>query len=107
MRHEILSFLNKVQEMRLAQKNYFKLREKSVLIRSKQLELEVDQEAERLKISVESVDHLEITERARVIGELLLLSVRVDNPSRVFINALIEDLSAADILKPAKEVNHG
>jgi len=93
--------------MRQAQKNYFKLREKSVLIRSKQLELEVDQEAERLKQNVEAVDQLELTERARVIGELLLLSVRVDNPSRAFINALIEDLSAAENLNPAKEVNHG
>ena len=107
MKTEIIHFLNKVQEMRQAQKNYFKLREKSVLIRSKQLELEVDQEAERLKQNVEAVDQLELTERARVIGELLLLSVRVDNPSRAFINSLIEDLSAAENLKPAKEVNRG
>jgi hypothetical protein len=97
MKNQILSFLDKVQEMRQLQSYYFKLRgdaekRKGVLIRILQLEIEIDQSAAMLKLTVAAEDNLELTERARVIGELMSLSVRTDNASKAFINGLIDDL---------------
>jgi hypothetical protein len=42
MRQEVINLLNKVQEMRSAQKRYFKSRKQNDLIESKRLEIEVD-----------------------------------------------------------------
>jgi phosphate uptake regulator len=41
-------FFEKVAEMRRAQRDYFKTRDKDTLIRSKQLEKEVDDEIKRV-----------------------------------------------------------
>lgn len=41
-------FFDKVAEMRRAQRDYFKTRDKDTLIRSKQLEKEVDDEIKRV-----------------------------------------------------------
>lgn len=97
MKNQITDFLNKVQEMRQAQKAYFRFRgdaenKKGILIRSKSLETDVDIEAERLQSALASVDNLTISERARVIGELNLLSPRLDRLSISFIDQLIDEL---------------
>lgn len=48
MKAQLIKFLEDVQEMRRLQNQYFKSRDKGVLIRSKQKEIEIDQQAPKL-----------------------------------------------------------
>lgn len=44
----LLAFLGKYHEMRKAQKQYFKTKNQGILIRSKQLEIELDQDKDSI-----------------------------------------------------------
>lgn len=97
MKNEIKAFVDKVQDMRQAQKAYFRFKgdaenKKGILIRSKSLETEVDIEAERLQGKLAPLDSLTLSERARVIGELTLLSPKLDRLSMSFVDQLIDEL---------------
>lgn len=108
MKDEIMALLDKVQAMRQAQNAYFKFKgdpdhKKGILIRSKQLETEVDIDTARLRHTlldgrlneeIDSHDKLLMSERARVIGELSFISFRVDSNSKAYLDKLIEDLKA-------------
>ena len=48
MRQQVISFIEKYQKMRSAQKKYFKTKDQVHLIESKKLETENDIEADRL-----------------------------------------------------------
>lgn len=44
MKHQVIKLLQKVEQMRAAQKSFFKTKHQGALIRSKELEKEVDAE---------------------------------------------------------------
>lgn len=104
MKNQLIALLDKVQAMRQAQNAYFKFKgdpeqKKRILTRSKQLESEVDIETARMKDQLvlnglTGKDDLQLSERTRVIGELVMLSPRVEASHRAYLNDVIEDLKA-------------
>lgn len=55
-KQEIIEVLQKVQQMRAAQKDYFKNRKKAVLIRSKSLERETDEMVNTMSTKLEQFE---------------------------------------------------
>jgi len=53
MTDQIIAFLVKYQHMRTVQTEYFKTKNRGALIRAKQMEAELDKEAEQIKSSLQ------------------------------------------------------